>query len=340
MASTSSGRRALTSSTASRTGIDTPRSTPWAARARTSFGRQLPPKPQPASRNEVIGAFLPGHGQVRRGMKAAHHVDDVDVPDGGTQVGELVRERDHRRQERVRGVLDRLRRRHRRPDPRHVRKPFVEVLEDLGGALVVAAEDQAVGFHEVLDCLPLGEELRVGRHAEADTCPPVRRLLEDRRHHVARRSGDDRALDDDDGVVVTLTDRLAHGAGRRPHGAEVDVRPVERCADGNHRHVGAPDGLCEVCRRVEVLADVALEQLVEPLLEDRRAPGGDRAHPFLVQVDACDVVTLVSQADAGNEPDVAETDDRDPHQASADSRFSAYHCNERRSPSSSPTFGP
>ena len=42
--------------TVSSSGIGWPAASPWATSAFTSFGRQLPPKPQPASRNDVIGA--------------------------------------------------------------------------------------------------------------------------------------------------------------------------------------------------------------------------------------------------------------------------------------------
>ena len=73
--------------------------------------------------------------------------------------------------------------------PRHVRERRVEVLEHLGGALVDPAEHDAVGVHEVLDRLPLGEELRVHADAEVDAGPLVpRRLLEDRRARRRRSS--------------------------------------------------------------------------------------------------------------------------------------------------------
>src|SRR5690349_9438165 len=44
--------------TASRTGIGEPACAAWAISALTSLGRQLPPKPQPASRNRLKGASV------------------------------------------------------------------------------------------------------------------------------------------------------------------------------------------------------------------------------------------------------------------------------------------
>ena len=103
------GCRALTASTLSRIAIGSRRCRPCATSALTSFGRQLPPKPQPAMRNETAWSHpLAVHhrAQVAAEVQSAHHLDAVDAADRCAEVRELVRERDQRRQHRVRGVLD------------------------------------------------------------------------------------------------------------------------------------------------------------------------------------------------------------------------------------------
>ena len=235
---------------------------PWATRALTSFGRQLPPKPQPASRNEVIGACRPVDASgTSDGVQAAHHVDDVDVADGGAQVGDLVRERDHRRQQRVRGVLDHLRRRRAscgraaRPEsPRRAPRAPSAVRSSTPPSTMRS------GCMKSCDRLALGEELRVHRRRRSRRRPALPEASSrTRRDDVVGRPGHDRALDDDDVVAV-----LARGAPRRSARAAARTAArsicvaVERRADGDHRHVGARDGLGEVGRRAEALADVAL----------------------------------------------------------------------------------
>ena len=89
----------------------------------------------------------------------------------------------------------------------------------------------------------------------------------------------------------------------------------------------------------EALADVAREQLLEPLLEDRRLARSMTVDLLLIDVDADHLVALLGEADARDEPDVADAHDRDPHQASAASRLPAYQIIERLRPSSSQTCG-
>ena len=63
---------------------------------------------------------------------------------------------------------------------RHAGERRVELREDVGGALVDAAEDDPVGVHEVVDRLALGQELRVRAHAEVVSGALARGLLEQR----------------------------------------------------------------------------------------------------------------------------------------------------------------
>ena len=96
---------------------------------------------------------------------AAGHLDDVRA---GllADVRDLVDERDLRREERVRGELDHLRRLHVGAHDRR-RQRRVERLDGVAGPVVVVADHDAVGRHEVLDRRALLEELRAGDVAEA-----------------------------------------------------------------------------------------------------------------------------------------------------------------------------
>src|SRR5207237_5448383 len=79
--------------------------------------------------------------------------------------GDLVDERDLRRQEAVRGVLDQLRRLDVGDDEGNLQRVQrrVDLLHQLDRFRIRGADDDAVGTHEVLDRRAFAEELRV-RH--------------------------------------------------------------------------------------------------------------------------------------------------------------------------------
>ena len=124
-----------------------------------SFGRQLPPKPQPASRNAgdrrlAALAGLAHDVEVGRFVHAAHHVRDVDVTDSRAQSPDLVRERDQRSEHGIRRVLDHLRGLGVREHARHGGKAFVHCCNRASRALVDAADHDAIGLHEVATAVP------------------------------------------------------------------------------------------------------------------------------------------------------------------------------------------
>ena len=111
---------------------------------------------------------------------------------------DLVDERNSSGEECVRGVLDHLGSVEIGDEDRRV-ELAVQRSDRLGGALVVRAEHQPIGVHEVVDRRPLLEELRV-RHV-ADLAAAAYRAARAHRH---------RALHDD-GMVVRFPELPDHG---------------------------------------------------------------------------------------------------------------------------------
>jgi hypothetical protein len=144
------------------------------------------------------------------GVVAHAEGDVLDVrADGLAHGGHGVDEGDLRREERVGGVLDRLRGRGVGDDDRGG-DAEVEGLHAHGGRLVLGADHDAIGVEEVVDRRPLAEELRVGHDRDVG---PAERALDD-----AGRADRHRRLVDDD--------RLA-GEERPDHAGRVlDVRQV------------------------------------------------------------------------------------------------------------------
>ena len=182
----------------------------------------------------------------------------------------------------------------RRPDPRHVRETPRRVARGRHAVRSSsAAEHDPVGRHEVLRPPALGQELRVHADAEAvaGRCPEA--SSSDGRTTSSRGAGDDRALDDDDVVAV-----LARAAPRRPRGTP-PARRRGRCPSPSN---GVPTAISVTSARARPLRGRSSRASRLPTLRSSsssspsswigRAPGGDRARPFRVQVDADDVVTL------------------------------------------------
>jgi hypothetical protein len=88
--------------------------------------------------------------------------------DGLAKVRDLVHERNLRGQQRIRGVLGHLRARvvHHENRSASPAKRRVQIFDDLGRSLVGGADDDAIGFEEILDCRAFLHELRVGDHIE------------------------------------------------------------------------------------------------------------------------------------------------------------------------------
>ena len=150
------------------------------------------------------GAAVPDAGEEEGGADApveadaAAHVLDV-AADRLAQVGDLVHQRDARRQHGVGGVLGHLGalRAHHQDRVAGAHERLVELRHDGQGVLAVAADDDAVGLLEVLDRGAFLEELRVGDDVERMWRAGANDLPD-------ARGGADRhgALVDDDPVAI------------------------------------------------------------------------------------------------------------------------------------------
>ena len=173
--------------------------------ARVSFGKHEPPQPGPGLQELVADALVVAH--------AEHDVVDVGA-DGFAHRGDRVDERELGGEERVAGVLDGLGRR-RVGDHERRGHADVERGDADGGALVVAADHDAIGLEEVGDRRALPQELGV-RH-DGDVAATERLLDEPGRTDRHGR------LVDDDGAR-----RAGCGAISRPRPRCSSCRPSRR----------------------------------------------------------------------------------------------------------------
>jgi hypothetical protein len=144
---------------------------------------------------------------------AEPHVLDVRAEALG-EIGELVHEADLGGQHRVGRVLGQLRRADVHGDEPVMLavEGLVEQPEQLGGARVVGADDDAIRAHEVLDRGAFLEEFRVGHHVEVDRDAALRQRAGDFGLDAVGGAHRDRRLVDDDAVLVhVLADRARHG---------------------------------------------------------------------------------------------------------------------------------
>ena len=78
-------------------------------------------------------------------MHASHDVDDVDVPNCRAKIADFVRERDHRREQCIRRVLDHLGRSGVGQQSGHAWcEGSIELFQSGVGPLIDSAQDQAV----------------------------------------------------------------------------------------------------------------------------------------------------------------------------------------------------
>ena len=254
--------------------------------------REAAPSPTRA-RPEVAGAdaLVVAEGQ--------HDVVDVGadaLADGGYGVGE--RELGH--QEGVGGVLDGLGRRRVGEDHRGI-DPVVEGPHDLGGAILVAADDDPVGSQEVGHSGALTQELRVRRHGHVvaiddpgnDGGGPDRHrgLVHDDRPCGQRRT---------DGCGGGLHVREVHGTVRGVRGGQAQ-----------EHHLAVDDRTGHVGREPQAVGGQPLEhELGQAGLHYRHLARLQAFDLVDVHVGAEHVVAQVGQAGAGGQADVAGTDYR------------------------------
>ena len=237
---------------------------------------------------------------------------DRDFADVGVErfaeVRDRVDEGDLRGEEGVRGVLDHLGRRRIRDEHRRLHAA-VEVRHPDGRRRPFATDDDAIRVEEVLDGLPLAEELGIRR--DVDVVVRDARLGEHALHEP-RRSHRHGRLVDHDGARAQhgrdlARDGLDEGEVRGP------VGPLRRLHTEEH-DVGVGRGLGRARDEPEAVRGQTFgDQLGQPLLEDRYLALVEAGDAFLVDVGARDVVAEVRKAGCRGEADVPRADDCDVH---------------------------
>ena len=177
----------------------------------------------------------------------------------------------------------------------------------IGG--VVVADHGERRIPEVLDRRSFTQELRIHRHAEALAVLLARSGFQCRNHRGMRRPREHGAADDDHvvGVLVLedMADFLADASQVRQ--VEAAVLPAWR-PDAQQRQVGrahrilGAGGCAQAPRRHS-----PLQQLLEPRLDDRAAPGVDRRHFFREDVHAHYFMPIVGERCRGHATDIPET---------------------------------
>ena len=234
--------------------------------------------------------------------------NDLDIGTGSfAQLRDLVDEGDAGGQEAVGGVLDPLRGLDVGDHDRHATGAEwrVDIEHDVGGALVAAADDQAVRAHEVLDGRALAQELGVADHGER--VPAADDLFD----HSA---GADRhgALGDDCLVAVEpSTDCLSHLA----HVAEIGRAVLAgRRADGDEDSRRGFKSRPQVGRETQASGFLVLgDQGRQARLVDWNPARLQLGDLRLILVDADDVHAEVGEACTRDQADVAGADDADSH---------------------------
>ena len=164
------------------------------------------------------------------------------------------------------------------------------------------ADHDPVGLLEVADRRALGGELRV--RDVADEIEPA--LVEAMANHRAGADGNG-ALQHDDGAPIEPGELVDD----RPDGREVGVTGVcRRRTDRDVQEVGVRDRLADI-ERVRQPVGVSPQHLLEPGLPDRNLAGLKPRHAIGEHVAHDDDVAELCEACAGDETDVARTEDSD-----------------------------
>ena len=188
----------------------------------------------------------------------------------------------------------------------------VEFLHQLGGARLLAADDHAVGFHEVVDRVAFLEELGVAHDVEGHVDAAPGELLADHRAHLFAGAHGHGRLVHDDGE-----------GGHQPADVARDLEHVlqvrravlaRRGPDGDEDHQGALDRLVDARREAQpLLARVAPDHLLEAGLVDRDLPAVEPLDLRLVGVDADDIVPRLGETGSGHQPDIPCANDSNLH---------------------------
>ncbi|OIQ65017.1 hypothetical protein GALL_534280 [mine drainage metagenome] len=162
---------------------------------------------------------------------------------------------------------------------------------------------------------PFAQEFRVAVVEHALAQPPSAGILQQRDNPVLRRTrrhggahddgvrprlaSDRRADLPDDAVHVTQRHAAIGGAGR---------------ADGNERDLGAMHRRRDIVGRGQpALLDGPCDQRVDGFLDDRRPAGPQHCDLGRRHIDADDLMPQFREATAGDDADIADTEDRNTH---------------------------
>jgi hypothetical protein len=271
----------------------------------TSLGKHEPPYPAPGIQEVVTNA--------RVAADALAHIFDVGAQLLG-QVGQLVHEADAGGQHGIGGVFGQL----GAADVHHDQAVVVALEGCVQCAhvqrclLVVAADHDPVGLHEVVDGGAFLQELGVGHHTERRVHAAFGQLFVDRGLDGVGRADRHRALVDHHLVVGHVAADVAGGGrhvfhvcrailvGRRAHRDELDGAEVGRAL-----HVGGevqPAG-----------GHIATHHVLQAGLVDRDAAVFQDLDLGGVQVQAQHIVADLGQAGARDQADITGADDSDFH---------------------------
>ena len=181
---------------------------------------------------------------------------------------------------------------------------MVKRVHRLARALVVHTQDDAVGLHEVLDGITLGQEVGVRNHVEVEVHLALVENALDELLDFLRRAQWNRRLDDKDSIVV---DVLCKARGGVDHLREVGTAILCRWrVDGAEHIVHVVEDIREIAGEVEALrCHRALHHVFQALLIDWQAAIEQQVYLARVAVDACHVNTQIGKAGASNQPCVS-----------------------------------
>ena len=184
----------------------------------------------------------------------------------------------------------------------------VDFAQNVGAALAVAADDDAVGKQKVGDGGAFAQKFRIGGDVERFGIGAV--AQNDLANPLAGVDRDRALLDDDFVVVDAAGDFAGHG---------LDVGQVGLAAIGGRRADGDEDGgtgahgLAEIVGKLQTMPAVAAQKFGQKFLVDGNLAVFEGGQFALIVVDQNDVVTEVGKAGACHQSYVSGTDDSDPH---------------------------
>ena len=188
----------------------------------------------------------------------------------------------------------------------------VQLSHDLRGALVAAADHDAVRAHEIVDRRAFLEELRVGNHAERQLHAAVLQFFFDHGTNPFCGAHRHRRLVHHHAVAAHVP---ADAAGGAEHVAQIRrAILVGRRAHGDHLHGAVRDAFLYIGGEAQsTCSGVVSDQLLQSRLVDRNAAGVERRDFLLVEVETDHFVAKIGKTGARYQPHVSAADDGDLH---------------------------